>query len=99
MNIRHANCALSDAGSSNNDIIRTLKIAKTTVIRTLKKRIGGGTGLEHDTTSRQRTVLTPRVSAGLLRRIKAAPTKSLRRVAKEAGLKPGVVWKLVRDEG
>ena len=33
------------------------------------------------------------------RRIKATPTKSLRRVDKEAGLKPGVVWKLVREEG
>ena len=39
------------------------------------------------------------MAAGLPRRIKSAPTKSLRRVAKEAGLKPGVVWKLVREEG
>ena len=99
MSIRHAICALSDAGSSNKEIVRTLKVAKTTVIRTLKKRNGGGTGLEHDTSSRQRTVLTPRVSAGLRRRIKAAPTKPLTRVAKEAGLKPGVVYKLVREEG
>ena len=91
MSIRHAICALSDAGSSNNEIVRSLKVAKTTVIRTLKKRIGAGTGLEHDTTGRKRTILTPRVSAGLQSRIKAAPTKSLRRVAKEAGLKPGVV--------
>ena len=72
MKIRHAICALSDAGSSNNDIVRTLKVAKTTVIRTLKKRNVGG-GLQHDVSSRQRTVLTPRVSAGLRRRIKAAP--------------------------
>ena len=99
MKIRHAICALSDAGSSNNDIVRTLKVAKTTVIRTLKKRNGGGSGLQHDVSGRQRTVLTPRVSAGLRRRIKAAPTKPLTRVAKEAGLKPGVVYKLVREEG
>ena len=70
MATRHAICALSAAGRSNNDIVRTLKVAKTTVIQTLKKR-----------------------------RIKSAPTKSLRRVAKEASLKPGVVWKLVRDGG
>ena len=34
-----------------------------------------------------------------MKRSKSAHTKSLRRVAKEAGLKPGVVWKLVREEG
>ena len=72
MKIRHAICALSDAGSSNNDIVRTLKVAKTTVIRTLKKRNDGG--LKHDVISRQRTFLTQRVSARLRRRIKAAPT-------------------------
>ena len=60
MKIRHAICALSDAGSSNNNIVRTLKVAKSTVIRTLKKQNGGG-GLGHDTSSRQRTVLTPLV--------------------------------------
>ena len=97
MATRHAICALSDAGRSNNDIVRILKVAKTTVIWTLKKQAAGG--LEHDTTGRKKTVLTPRVAAGLRRRIKAAPTKCLRRVAKEAGLKPGDVWKLVREEG
>ena len=88
---------MTDAGRSNKEIVRILNVAKTTVIRTLKKKAAGG--LEHDTTSRKKTILMPRVAAGLRRRIKAAPTKSLRRVAKEAGLKPGVVWKLVREEG
>ena len=97
MATRHAICALADAGRSNNDIVRILNVAKTTVIRTLKKKAAGE--LEHDTSSRKKTILTPRVAAGLRRRIKAALTKSLRRVAKEAGLKPGVVWKLVREEG
>ena len=59
MKIQHAICALSDAGSSNNDIVRMLKVAKTTVIRTLKKLNNGR--LKHDVTSRQRTVLTPSV--------------------------------------
>ena len=95
MATRHAICALSDAGRSNKEIVRILNVAKTTVIRTLKKRIGGG--LEHDTTGRKKTILMPRMAAGLKRRIKSASTKSLRRVAKEAGLKPGVVWKLVRE--
>ena len=95
MATRHAICALADAGKSNKEIVGTLNVAKTTVIQTLKKQAAGG--LDHDTSSRKKTVLTPRVAAGLKRRIKAAPTKSLRRVAKEAGLKPGVVWKLVRD--
>ena len=90
MATRHAICALSDAGRSNKEIVRILNVAKTTVIRTLKKKAAGG-GLEHDTTRRKKTILTPRVAAGLRRRIKATPTKSLRRVAKEAGLKPGVV--------
>ena len=97
MATRHAICTLSAAGQSNNEIVRTLKVAKTIVIRTLKKQAAGG--FEHDTTRRKKTVLTLRVAAGLRRRIKSAPTKSLRRVAKEAGLKPAVVWKLVRNEG
>ena len=65
----------------------------------MKKKAAGR--LDHNTTGRKKTVLSPRVATGLWRRIKAAPTKSLRlrRVAKEAGLKPGVVWKLVREEG
>ena len=88
---------MTDAGRSNKEIVRILNVAKTTVIRTLKKKAAGG--LEHDTTSHKKTILMPRVAAGLRRRIKATPTKSLRRVAKEAGLKPGVVWKLVREEG
>ena len=98
MATRHAICALSDAGRSNNDIVRIFKVAKTTVIRTLKKKAAGN-GLDHNTSGRKKTVLTPRVAAGLRRRIKSTPTKSLRRVAKEAGLKPGVVWKLVREKG
>ena len=87
MATRHAICALSNAGKSNKEIVRILKVAKTTVIRILKKQAAGG--LDHDTSGRKKTVLTPRVAAGLRRRIKAAPTKSLRRVAKEAGLKLG----------
>ena len=89
---------MTDAGRSNKEIVRILNVAKTTVIRTLKKKAAGGR-LEHDTTRHKKTILTPRVAAGLRLRIKSAPTKSLRRVAKEAGLKPGVVWKLVREEG
>ena len=58
MATRHAICALSDTGRSNKEIVRILNVAKTTVIRTLKKRIGGGSGLEHDTTRQKKTVLT-----------------------------------------
>ena len=67
MATRHAICALSAAGRSNNEIDRTLKVAKTTVIRTLKKKAAGN-GLEHDTTGRKKTVLTLRVAAGLRQR-------------------------------
>ena len=60
MATHHPICALSAAGRSNNDIVRTLKVTKTTVIRTLKKKAAGGGGLEHDTTRRKKTVLTER---------------------------------------
>ena len=56
MATRHAICAFSNAGRSNKKIVRILNVAKTTVIRTLKKVAGGG--LEHDTSSRKKTVLT-----------------------------------------
>ena len=51
MATRHAICALSNAERSNNEIVRILKMAKTTVIRTLKK--AEGNGLQHDTTGRK----------------------------------------------
>ena len=48
---------------------------------------------------RKRTTLTPRVVAGLRCKIKAAPTKSLRRVAREANIPRQLVRQTVHDSG
>ena len=73
-----------------------LKIARMIIYCTLKKKNDGTNPLVYDSTSRTKRKLTPRVAAGLKRRIKAAPTKSLRRVAAEAGQNRELVRRLVR---
>ena len=77
-------CGLSQAGFNPSKIAATLNIARTTVYRTLQKK-SVGKSLEYNSTTTKKWKLTPRAAAGLKRRIKAAPTKSLRRVAAEAG--------------
>ena len=81
--VRAAIIGLSSAGFGPSKIASTLKCARSTVYRTLQKKIDKKNPLEYDASSRTKRKLTPRVTAGLKRRIKAAPTKSLRRVAAE----------------
>ena len=85
MDMRRAISALLDAGKTPTAIVRDLSCARSTVykVKNLKK---AGQGLDYAFTPQKKSVLTPRVRAGVKRRIKAAPTKSLRRVADEAGL-------------
>ena len=90
---------LSEAGFNPSSIASTLKIARTTVYRTLKKNDGTKKPLEYDSTSRTKRKLTLRVAAGLKRRIKAAPTKSLWRVATVVGQNWELVRRLVRISG
>ena len=98
MEVRAAICGLSQAGMRPSDIVATLKVARSTVQRTLKKK-NAGKLLEYDSTSRKKTKLTPRVAAGLRRRIKCAPTKSLRQVAAKAGQNRELVRRLVKLYG
>ena len=81
-----------------SDIVATLKVARSTVQWTLKTK-NGGKLLEYNSTSRKKTKLTPRVAAGLRRRIKCAPTKSLRQVAAKAGQNRELVRRLVKLYG
>ena len=98
MEVRAAICGLSGAGMGHPKIAATLKIAQSTVQRTLKKK-SADKSLEYDLTSRKKTKMTPRVAAGLSRRIKCAPTKSLRQVAAEAGQNSELVRCLVKLSG
>ena len=85
------NCGLSQVG------IGPSKIALSTVQRTLRKK-SAGKSVEYDSTSRKKTKLKPRVAASL-RRIKCAPTKSLRQVATEAGQNRELVRRLEQISG
>ena len=98
LDTRAAICALFDAGNSVTAIAKALKTSRPTIYRTLNKRASTGT-IQHAAGPRKKAVLTPRVAAGLRRRIKAAPTKSLTRVAEEAGLGPRTVQRFVVDQG
>ena len=98
MEVRAAICGLAQAGMSPSKIAATLKIARTTVYRTLNKK-SAGKSLQYDSTSRKKTKLTPRVAASLRRMIKPAPTKSLRQVAVESGQNRELVRRLVQLSG
>ena len=87
-----------DVGKRPVDIVRDLGCGRTLVhkVQTLKAQ---GKDLSSFKRDRKKTVLTPRVTAAVRRRIKAAPTKSLRRVAREAGLKREAVRQVVIQSG
>ena len=53
MEVRAAICGLAEAQMSVTDISKTLKVARTTVRRTLKKK-EDGEGLHHDIKSRKK---------------------------------------------
>ena len=74
---------LHDAGKTAIEIAATLECSRSTVYRALTK-MAAGEGVRHAVRPQKRPVLTPRVVAGLRRRIRAAPTKSLRQVAAES---------------
>ena len=80
---RIAVSALLDAGKSINGIIANLGVSRALVLK-VKSRLASGKDLQASPRKAKKPVLTPRVVGGLKKRIKAAPTKSLRRVAKEA---------------
>ena len=71
-----------------------------TLIYKVKKLIIAGSDLAHlHQSGRLRTVCEPRAAAGLLRRVKAAPNKSLRKVADEAGTSHTTVQRVVKKAG
>ena len=95
---RQAISALLDAGKRPRDIVRDLGCGRTLVhkVQTLKAE---GKDLTDFSRNKRNTVLTLRVTAAVRRRIKVAPTKSLRRVAREAGLKREAVRQVVVQSG
>ena len=98
LSIRAAISALLDAARTPTAIAKELGCSRK-LVYTVKKLKKNGKGLERAVQQRKSPVLTPRVQAGVKKRIRAAPTKSLRRVAREAGLHPEIVRKVVKNSG
>ena len=95
---RQAISTLLDAGKTPTEIVKELQCSRHVVytVKNLKKA-----GKDLDLTRRRynRPVLTPTVRAGIKRRVKTAPTKSLRKVAKEAGVNREIVRRVVVEAG
>ena len=73
------------AGQSISAIVSTLGTSRSTILR-VKKRLAAGKDPQASPPKRKAPILSSRVVGGLKKHIKAAPTKSLRRIAKEAGV-------------
>ena len=88
--VRAAISALLDAGETPTAISKTLNVARATVYRI--KKTGQDPGAPN-IRQKKKTILTPRVLGGLRKRIRCVPTKSLCRVADEAGVNRETVRK------
>ena len=95
---RIAIAALIEAGKTNNAIAADLKCSRSLVLK-VKRRLAAGKDLQPSPRKAKKPVLTSRVVGGLKKRIKVAPTKSLRRVAKEANVSRESVRRVVREAG
>ena len=65
----------------------------------VKRRLAAGKDLQASPRKAKKPILTPRVVGGLKKRIKVAPMKFLRRVAKEANISRESVLRVVRGAG
>ena len=98
LDTRRAISRLLDAAKTPTMISKDLCCARSLVYK-VKKLKEAGLDLEHAAPPRKKRVLTPRIRAGLKRRIRSAPNKPLRRVAEEAGVNRETVRKVVVEEG
>ena len=90
--------ALLQVGKTPTVITKEVSCSRFLVYK-VKNLQKAGKDLGYAYTPRVKTVLTPTVRAGIKRPIKAAPTKPLRRVAREAGVHREAVWRVIKDEG
>ena len=97
-NIQTTISALLRAGKTPKEIVRDLGYARATVYR-IKTRIDAGKDPQPSPRKRKRPTLTPRVVAGLKKRIRSAPTKSLRKVAAKAHVPRELVRQVVKESG
>ena len=95
---REAISALLDAQKTPTEIANTLQCSRPLVYK-VKKLKAGGKNMSHAFSARKKTVLTPITRAAIRRRIRSAPTKSLRRVAKESGINREAVRTVMVQEG
>ena len=95
---RIAISTLLRAGKTINEIVVDLGTSRSTVKR-VKRRTKDGKDPEASPRKKSARILTPHVVGGLKKRIRTAPTKSLRRVAKEAKVPRESVRRVVRKAG
>ena len=95
---RAAISALLRAGKTVKAIVDDVGCSRALVYK-VKNRVSAGKSPQVSPRKRNRPTLTPRVVAGLRRRIQCAPTKSLRRVAKEAVVPRELVRQVVKESG
>ena len=98
LEVRCSISALLDAGKSVTEISRDLSCSRPTVYK-IKNLKAQGKGLHHQYPVRSNPVLTPQVRTAVKRRIRSAPQKPLRKIAREAGLNREAVRRVVRQEG
>ena len=86
------------AGHRNADIADIVKVNVRTVQR-VRQRVNVGEGMERRRGSGGRRVLSKRQVAGLLRSVKAKPTVSMRKRAKDLGVGDATVCRYVNNAG
>ena len=97
-NVRTTIANLLSAGNSVPSIVGYLTTNRATVYH-IKTRLDAGKYPQLSPQKCRKTTLTPSVVAGLCRRIKAARTKSLKRVAQELGVAQELVPQVIKESG
>ena len=99
LEVRQAISALLDADKAPKDIVAALKCSRTLVFKVQRLKKAGDTDLKHAFKPRKAKTLTPRVRAAIRRRVKAAPTKSLRKISRESSVARESINKVVVEAG
>ena len=90
--------SLLRAGKTPKEIVRDLGYPRATVYG-IKTCIDAGKDPQPSPCKQKWPTLSPRVVAGLKKRIRSAPTKSLRKVAAEAQVPRKLVRQVVKEAG
>ena len=98
LEVRRSIAVLLHAGKTPTEISRELSVGRK-LVYVVKNLVACGEDLKIAPRHPKRPVMTPRIRANIKQRIKSAPTKSMRRVADEAGVNREIVRRVVQEEG